>query len=383
MKSQSTKSLWPVWVLANLLILGVIFYAWQIESAEPDRYYQLVQEDETMEWATFWAFFLAAVFFGKRALDQRREGVRLPWYYLGLAVFCFLVGMEEISWGQRLLGYRPPAYFLANNFQQELNVHNVMSTDLRKLVLKAVIFGYGVLLPLLAWIPEVRARLRRLGIYAPPLFLAPSFLATYWLYEEYPWTHTGEWVEYTLGLGFLFAALLAPKVLPTKSQDKALAQPPSQPLWRQLASPALVWLVVLALGAITAAWSRQASAAEPEMLKMAQLELAALQQDILDGQLKTRRKSHKRLYSFIEKYEQNGFLSGDFSRLTEQGLPAERARYFLDPWNSPYWIRMRCNDNKSLCQAFIYSFGPNRRRESSRTEILGDDLGTEIIAVRK
>ena len=32
-----------------------------------------------------------------------------------MASRCFVVAMEEISWGQRLFGYRAPAYFLGHN----------------------------------------------------------------------------------------------------------------------------------------------------------------------------------------------------------------------------------------------------------------------------
>jgi hypothetical protein len=360
--------MWPVWLLANLLILGVIAYAAQIESAESDTYYRLVQEDEALEWATFWAFFLAAALFGKRAREQHREGIRLPWFYIGLSLFCFLVAMEEISWGQRVFGFRPPDYFLANNFQQELNIHNVLSTDLRKLVLKAVILGYGVVLAILAQIPVVASWLRRFRISAPPIFLVPSFLGIYVLYEEYPWGHTGEWVEYVLGLGFLFVALLVVR-------ERESAKRTSSLLWRPMVSLALFWVAVLGLGVGTAAWSRRTSEARPELVQIARLELDALHQDYRSGNLRSRCGRHKRLYAFIEKYGQDEMFSGEFSRLTERGLPAERAQYFLDPWNSPYWIRDRCKDDHR--KVFIYSFGPNRRRESSKKEILGDDVGTE------
>jgi hypothetical protein len=50
-----------------------------------------------------------------------------------VAFFCFVVAGKEASWGQRLMGYQPSEYFLANNFQQELNVHNVIETSTRKL----------------------------------------------------------------------------------------------------------------------------------------------------------------------------------------------------------------------------------------------------------
>ncbi len=127
-------------VLANGLLIGGAALATILARGAPDQFYLLVQEDGVLEWCTFWAFLLAggvSIVNASRELRRRR----LPWWFAGLALFCFLVAMEEISWGQRLLGYRPPAYFLEHNFQQEFNFHNVVPTGLRKVALSGVIAG--------------------------------------------------------------------------------------------------------------------------------------------------------------------------------------------------------------------------------------------------
>ena len=87
---------------------------------------------------------------------------------------------------------------------------------------------------------------------------------------------------------------------------------------------------------------------------------------------------HKRLYTFKEQYDQDYLLEGAYSRLQAQGLPEARAEYFLDPWNSPYWLRSRCSKDRSRIAIFVYSFGPNRRRDSNRWEIVDDDIGAYI-----
>ena len=69
-------------------------------------------------------------------------------------------------------------------------------------------------------------------------------------------------------------------------------------------------------------------------------------------------------------------LEGQFAALKLQGLPEERADYFLDPWNSPYWIRHRCSSERQ--RIVVYSFGPNRRRDSGPWEPGGDDIGSVI-----
>ena len=60
-----------------------------------------------------------------------------------------------------------------------------------------------------------------------------------------------------------------------------------------------------------------------------------------------------------------------------QGLPEERARFFLDPWNYPYWVQ--CTRDGDRRFNYVYSFGPNRRRESTEWEVLGDDIGAVFL----
>ncbi|MEM7356161.1 MAG: hypothetical protein AAF657_35425 [Acidobacteriota bacterium] len=363
-------------IVANVLMLAVWAYAALLREVSKDFYYLSAQEDEYIEWGTFWAFSLAAAVWIVAALAQRREEGRLPWFLFGLSVFCFAVAMEEISWGQRVFGYRPPVYFLENNFQQELNLHNVVPTDFRKLALKGIILGYGVVLPLLAWMAPLRRLLATAAIVVPPLALAPAFFATYYFYEDYPWSLSGEWVELMLGLGFLFAALAA---LDRDGVGARIERARSRPIQVIV----VAWATVIALGVAQASLSRVLRRANPEMIETARGELEALKRDFLSGKVRTRCSRHKRLYTFKEQYNQDYLVQGEFAALTDQGLPDERAQFLLDPWNSPYWIRDRCKSNGSRRVVFVYSFGPNRRRESSRYEIQGDDVGVVIYDGKK
>ena len=106
-------------LLANCLILLFLVYAAVLNRVDLNFYIYSMQEDESLEWATFWAFLLAFLTATVAAWRQVRQSGRLPWFLAGVGLFCFVVAMEEISWGQRILGYRPPVYFLEHNFQQE------------------------------------------------------------------------------------------------------------------------------------------------------------------------------------------------------------------------------------------------------------------------
>ena len=62
----------------------------------------------------------------------------------------------------------------------------------------------------------------------------------------------------------------------------------------------------------------------------------------------------------------------------QQGLPEQRAEFLIDPWNHPYWIRSRCAKRGFKRRVFVYSFGPNRKRDSTQWELLEDDVGAYV-----
>ena len=101
----------------------------------------------------------------------------------------------------------------------------------------------------------------------------------------------------------------------------------------------------------------------------------ALAADLTSRRLRSRCGIHKRVYTFIQEYG-----SGNLERGAWGGLEALdeahdlRRRYFLDPWNLPYWIRHRCSEGRTTA-VFVYSFGPDRRRDSIGSEIREDDIG--------
>lgn len=74
-------------------------------------------------------------------------------------------GGEEISWGQRIIGFESPEFFQANNDQSEFTLHNLVIGDVKldELLfgpaLSLVILTYLILLPLLwrkaAWVKRV------------------------------------------------------------------------------------------------------------------------------------------------------------------------------------------------------------------------------------
>ena len=364
-------------LIANIVVLGLLVTFGWLAVEQPDLYYRSVQEDQALEWASFWGFFIAGGLFIIAAARQRRRTGALPWFLLGLAGFCLVVAMEEISWGQRVFGHRPPDYFLAENFQQELNLHNIAGTGLRLFAFRSIVVGYGVLLPLLALVPAVRRFLERVAIVPPPMELAPSMFAIWFIHWEYPWKFTGEICEAALAVAFLFAAAANAAGFHEERAGRTT-----------LKASALVALVAL-LGWSTAVWSQHRQSSEPEMLELARQETGALRDDLRalaeakDEPAITKCGVHKRLYTLVQQKKYARRLPQmSFAGRVSEGLPRSRAEYFLDPWNSPYWVRDRCDEKTDRRVVFVYSFGPNRSRDSSRWEILGDDIGQYVLAER-
>jgi hypothetical protein len=360
-------------LLANFVLLGLLITFGWLAVEQPDLYYRSVQEDQALEWASFWSFFIAGGVFFVAAARQRKHTGALPWFLIGLALFCIVVAMEEISWGQRVFGHRPPDYFLAENFQQELNLHNIAGTGLRLFAFRSIVLGYGVLLPLLALIPAARRILDRLAIVPPPIELAPSMFAIWFIHWDYPWKFTGEICEAALGLAFLFAAA-----------GNAAGFTDERARRTTLQTSFLVVLVAL-LGWSTAWWSQHRRSADPETLELALAETEALRNDLQaladakGAKAITKCGIHKRVYTLVQaKKYARPLPDMSFAGRVAEGLPDARAEFFLDPWNSPYWVRDRCDKKTDRRVVFVYSFGPNRSRDSSRWEILGDDIGQYV-----
>lgn len=348
------------WLFSATAVM-IACLAWSLDRWAPDTYYRLVQEDGPVEWATFWGFLLAAGV-SVYAWGRRSQG-RTGWsalYLGGFSLGSLLIAMEEISWGQRLFSYRPPEVFLTGNYQQELNFHNFANADLRQAALLSLLLGFGVLFPLCARSALIRRWLTDRQLVAPSLALAPGFILAAILNLVYPWHNTGEWVELLAALGFVSAA-----VEMGASHASRFAY--------LVSGPALL-LGTLFAGAATPLLIPAND--EQDLIALTHAEAAALAEDFRSKRLRSRCGVHKRVYTFVEQYgsrrmEQSGFLREADS---SSGLSARKA-YFLDPWNQSYWIRDECDHARGKRTAFVYSFGPNHRRDSTDRELRGDDLG--------
>ena len=147
----------------------------------PVGYVNFITEDYWAEHATFVSLAMASCFLAWTLFTHR--GARTPGVFL-LALGTFVVAMEEISWGQRILGIHTPRFFAARNPRGEMNLHNFFPASYSlHLVAGIAVLVWSILLPLLV---RKSMRLRRwcshLGIPIVPIPLWPFFLLSVYFF---------------------------------------------------------------------------------------------------------------------------------------------------------------------------------------------------------
>jgi len=128
-------------IIAEVIILLIILtYGLVLLHHDKEAFLFWIREDGLVEWLTFVALIMMSAFSFLMSFEFSRSGVegraKKVWLFLG---FLFLFGaMEEISWGQRILGVESPEWFLKHNRQFETNVHNLVIYGVN---LNKVVFG--------------------------------------------------------------------------------------------------------------------------------------------------------------------------------------------------------------------------------------------------
>jgi len=167
-------------ITATILFVGVVSLFVILAVKFPQLYILATYEDLLGEWTQ--VFFFAATLIGSLLLTRYTHPYRL--FFAILALACFYVVGEEISWGQRLFSFASPEFFQRHNLQQEVNLHNFLTgptaTWQKKIIeigLVAGLIGYGLIYPLLQRNGNRLAQwLADHGLPVPPLYLSPYFI---------------------------------------------------------------------------------------------------------------------------------------------------------------------------------------------------------------
>ncbi len=133
----------------------------------PVQYIHVVGEDRFGEYATAAAYAASSVLFFFGALKSRGM-IRVSGFVL--AAICYLIGGEEVSWGQRILHVRTPEFLMEINHQGETTIHNIGALQYTPF---HMIAGIGMLvLALAALFPRLLGPLANLGpVPSRPLWM--------------------------------------------------------------------------------------------------------------------------------------------------------------------------------------------------------------------
>src|SRR3981189_2528302 len=113
--------------LASGFVVPLLFLTFVIIYKLDRKYYlYLTLEDNIAEWATFGFLLVSGIIALLLAVRTFKMRKRFVIFFGVFGGFCVLSALEEISWGQRLFRIESPRFFLENNSQREINVHNVI-----------------------------------------------------------------------------------------------------------------------------------------------------------------------------------------------------------------------------------------------------------------
>lgn len=200
-------------------LLFVVFAVFlKIPGARRETYW-LLRENHPVELLTF-AFLMFGTIRGLSLawrLKRRGERAWVWWFYGLFSVGLFLVGMEEVAWGQWLLGFETPAPWKEWNVQGEFTFHNHQDFQNSAFLLRFA-FGLGGCLGVFVgrWPGLARLAVPRVLLPVFGLILAHGlvdciavFMLTGESFAPY-WDALSEYVEMNIGLGgFLYLALNA------------------------------------------------------------------------------------------------------------------------------------------------------------------------------
>lgn len=135
----------------------------------------IFREDKLLEslQALSYLFGSFACFLG---LTRKRKDKMWVFWCLFFGCLLFLIFGEEISWGERLLGIRPPQAIADINYQKEMNFHNINGVYQNlKLVIGLFFVAFCYLLPVTNLLNQkCRQLFQRLQL---PIFSPTSILA--------------------------------------------------------------------------------------------------------------------------------------------------------------------------------------------------------------
>ncbi len=151
----------------SMQLLSVLFLALFVYS--PDYFFSFGREGNVIETlsASFW-FINSIIFIRVFVLFRSGLAEFVFFHYLVCTLFAvafFVIGMEEVSWFQRVLSIETPDFF-ASNLQGEMNFHN-FHTDLIENAYYFSVFAFLIAFPFVYHKLPFKGYLAELSHYCP------------------------------------------------------------------------------------------------------------------------------------------------------------------------------------------------------------------------
>lgn len=172
-KTQPKSDPYPamIWVFPFIYLLLILF----VRGANFEFYRELVSEDGVLETLQFVFYFATGcvLWYYLRRLGRTTGHELLKIAYLGLGAGFFALSLEEISWGQRLLHFAAPGYFVVHNVQKEVTIHNLSAFQP---YLHGTYILTGLILGLLLPLVSLTALPKKYRHYVPSWSLSAYFV---------------------------------------------------------------------------------------------------------------------------------------------------------------------------------------------------------------
>lgn len=125
----------PVIYVALAIYITVTYF---VLTAGSDLVAAMIPEDHYFEIVGASSLLITSLLFlygfrlARKTLDKTWMSIVKQLVYLGLAALFFFGAGEEISWGQRILGFQTPENISQVNRQEEFNLHNLSAWEASK-----------------------------------------------------------------------------------------------------------------------------------------------------------------------------------------------------------------------------------------------------------
>jgi len=176
--------------LTLIIIFSIILVSYSVYLFNEKTVIYLTSEDNLYEGGTAFFLLLSSILF----FIASKKNIFM--ILLGL-VFFFGAG-EEISWGQRIIGFEPPEKIKEENVQSEFNIHNLPTfngtkykgkhigkkgwerlTEM-KFLYRVFILCFGFILPLVTYhLAFIKKLIKKLKIPVPPVSMGLFFIVSW------------------------------------------------------------------------------------------------------------------------------------------------------------------------------------------------------------